>query len=161
MPDKKANQPLMVRRDYDSPEAAMFKPVVPTQYTPEELVEEEVAPVVPATPKGFKLICPACEEAGTYMPDEEVAAEDLITCPKCASQVSLAAFSKTASGEFRVKNASEHSSYLDPNFKVIRDILPRKAQEVTLSKSDTDKLLKHIDRLENVYRKVQKVLKGK
>jgi len=161
MPEKKANQPLMMRRDYDTSEATMLKPVVPPQYTPEEIIENSGSMSVPSIPKGFKLICPACEATGTYMPDEDVTEEDVISCPKCACNIPLSSFSKTASGEYKVINASSHVSYLDPNFKAIRDILPRRAEEVTLSKSETSNLLKHIDRLENIYRKVQKVLKGK
>lgn len=156
MSEKKASQPLMVRRDYDTPEAAMVKPVVPPQYTPEEMVEENGSPMVPSNPKGFKLICPTCEETNAYEPEEDVTADTVLVCPKCASKVPVDMFAKTASGVYRIKQAS----YLDPNFKAIREILPKRPAEAHLTKSDTAKLLKHIDRLESVYAKVQKTLRG-
>jgi len=157
MPDKKAGQPLMMRRDYDAPEAMMVKPLSPPQYTPEEMIDEDASPMVPSNPKGFKLICPTCEEVGAYEPEEDVEEDSMVVCPKCASKVELKAFVKTASGEYRVKQASN----LDPNFKALRDIIPRKPSEVTLSKSDVSKILKHLDRLEGVYSKFKEALKGK
>jgi hypothetical protein len=140
MEEKKANQPLMMRRDYDSPEATMIKPLEPVRDN-----------------RSLKLICPTCEEVGNYEPEEDVNADSLLVCPKCASKIEISMFTKTASGEYRVKQAS----YVDPNFSAIREILPKKAEEVTLSKAKVSLLLKHLGRIEGVCSKVQKALRDK
>jgi hypothetical protein len=158
---KKANQPLMMRRDYDTPEAAMIKPLVPVQVpevTPEEttdeLVEETIG--VPSA-EGFKLVCPTCNEGGVYNPEERVDQSSVLVCPKCASKVEIGMFTKTASGEYRVK----FSSCLDPNFGSIYEILPKRAEEITLSKSAVSKLLKNLRTIESAFSKLRKTLSDK
>jgi hypothetical protein len=155
-----------MRRDYDEPEAAMVKPVVPSPgLEMGKALDYDAPEAIPSTPGGcgcghaeqqpipakgkLILICPVCEGSNPYEPAMDVTPDASVSCPRCASSVPLKSFYKGKEGSYVSKTASS----MDALFKKIYEIIP-KDEQVTLSKGKVNQLHSIIQRFRKFYEKV-------